>query len=175
MVKHGVEFAQLGAGVELGEVFKNSYYYLSTCHGYKNTPNSLCSILVAFIRNRKYSWPVINIMKMQFSSVCIPSRTLLSVSLIVYVLLSATTLVIMESQGKKDYSEKSTNEGNSDRSPASSNERRADGSIGIKGDQLIYCEGDLSSCHNVLTNIICSNVKYCIVGDVTPFVMSNPL
>lgn len=40
MVKHGVEFAQLGAGVELGEVFKNSYYYLFTRHGYKNTPNS---------------------------------------------------------------------------------------------------------------------------------------
>src|SRR5918996_4231558 len=142
MAKHGAECAQLDVRVELGEVFKNSYYP-STCHGYKNTANSLCSILVAFIRNRKYSWPVINTMKMQFSSVSIPFRTLLSVSLIVYVLLSATTLVIMESQGKKDYSEKSTNEGNSERSPGSTNERSAEGSIGIQGDQLIYCEGDL--------------------------------
>jgi hypothetical protein len=114
-------------------------------------------------------------MKMQFRSVSIPSRTFVSVSLIVYVLLSATTIAIMESQGKKDYSEKSTNEANSERFPGTSNERSTDGSMGIKGDQLIYCEGDLSSCHNVLTNIICSNVKYCIVGDVTPFVMSNPL
>ncbi|MGH9976452.1 MAG: hypothetical protein ACRD8Z_11525 [Nitrososphaeraceae archaeon] len=114
-------------------------------------------------------------MKMQISSAYEASRTLLTASLIVYVLLSSTTLVIMESQGRKDYNEKSTNEGNSDKSHARSDERRAGSSIGIQGDQLIYCEGDLSSCHNVLTNIICSNVKYCIVGDVTPFVMSNPL
>lgn len=173
MANRCAEFAQLD--VVLNWVRCLEFILSVTRHGYKYTPNSLCSILVAFIRNRKYSWPVINTMKMQFSSVSIPSRTLLSVSLIVYVLLLATTIVIMESQGKKDYSEKSTKEGNSERSPGSPNERSADGSISIKGDQLIYCEGDLSSCHNVLTNIICSNVKYCIVGDVTPFVMSNPL
>jgi hypothetical protein len=97
--------------------------------------------------------------------------------LIVYVLFSATTLVITESQGKKDYSEKSTNEETNDNdiSSARSDEKKGGDAIGIKGDQLIYCEGDLNSCHNVLTNIICSNVKYCIVGDITPFVMSNPL
>jgi hypothetical protein len=95
--------------------------------------------------------------------------------LIVYVLFSATTLVITESQGKKDYSEKSNNEEANDSSSAPSDEKKRGDAIGIKGDQLIYCEGDLNSCHNVLTNIICSNVKYCIVGDITPFVMSNPL
>jgi hypothetical protein len=114
-------------------------------------------------------------MKMQIICASAASRTLLAVSLIVYVLFSATTLDTTESQGKRDYSEKSTHEENIDRSSASSNEGNAGNSIGIQGDQLIYCEGDLSSCHNVLTNIICSNVKYCIVGDITPFVMSNPL
>ena len=141
----------------------------------KNTPDSLYSILVAFIRNCKYSWSVINIMKMPIICAYAASRTLLAVSLMVYVLFSATTLVATESQGKKDYNEKSTHEENNDKSPASSNEKKGGSSIGIQGDQLIYCEGDLSSCHNVLTNIICSDVKYCIVGDVTPFVMSNPL
>jgi hypothetical protein len=92
----------------------------------------------------------------------------------VYVLFFATALGAIEIQGKQDYSEKSTPEEDNGY-PASSNERKAGNAIGIQGDQLIYCEGDLSSCHNVLTNIICSNVKYCIVGDVTPFVMSNPL
>lgn len=140
----------------------------------KNTPDSLYSILVAFIRNCKYSWSVINIMKMPIICTYATCRTL-AVILIVYVLSSTTTLVATESQGKKDYIEKSAHEENNDRSPASSNERRGGSSIGIQGDQLIYCEGDLSSCHNVLTNIICSDVKYCIVGDVTPFVMSNPL
>jgi hypothetical protein len=141
----------------------------------KNTPDSLYSILVAFIRNCKYSWSVINIMKMPIICAYAASRTLLAVSLMVYVLFSATTLVATESQGKKDYNEKSTHEENNVKSPASSNEKKGGSSIGIQGDQLIYCEGDLSSCHNVLTNIICSDVKYCIVGDVTPFVMSNPL
>jgi len=112
---------------------------------------------------------------MQLICACTAPRTLLAVSLIVYVLFTVTTLGATESQGKKDYSEKSTHEEINDRSSANSNERKAGNSIGIKGDQLIYCEGDLSSCHNVLTNIICSNVKYCIVGDITPFVMSNPL
>jgi hypothetical protein len=93
----------------------------------------------------------------------------------VYVLFFATALGAIETEGKQDYSEKLTPEEDSDKYPASSNERKAGNTIGIQGDQLIYCEGDLSSCHNVLTNIICSNVKYCIVGDVTPFVMSNPL
>jgi|GEM_PF-1211403 hypothetical protein len=141
----------------------------------KNTPDSLYSILVAFIRNCKYSWSVINIMKMPIICAYAASRTLLAVTLIVYVLFSATTLVATESQSKKDYNEKSTHEENNDKSSASSNEKKGGSSIGIQGDQLIYCEGDLSSCHNVLTNIICSDVKYCIVGDVTPFVMSNPL
>jgi hypothetical protein len=149
--------------------------FLHACGEYKNTPNSLYSILVAIIRNCKYSWSVINTMKMQIISKCTASRTLLTVSLIVYVLFSATTLVITESQGKKDYSEKSTNEEANDSSSARSDEKKGGDAIGIKGDQLIYCEGDLNSCHNVLTNIICSNVKYCIVGDITPFVMSNPL
>lgn len=155
-------------------MFTNSCY-LYTCHEYKNTPDFLYSILVAFIRNCKYSCSVINTMKMQIICASAPSRTLLAVSLIVLVLFSATTLGTTESQGKRDYSEKSTHEENNDRSSGSSSERNAGSSIGIQGDQLIYCEGDLSSCHNVLTNIICSNVKYCIVGDITPFVMSNPL
>jgi hypothetical protein len=93
------------------------------------------------------------------------TRNLLAAFLVVYILFSVISLSTSESQGKRDYSEKSTNDRQS---------RTAD-TIGIQGDQLIYCEGDLSSCHNVLTNIICSNVKYCIVGDITPFVMSNPL
>ncbi len=112
-------------------------------------------------------------MKMQIICGCTASRTLLAVSLIVYVLCSSTTA--NESQGKNDHSEKWTHEEDKYRSAASSDDRKTGNSIGIQGDQLIYCEGDLSSCHNVLTNIICSNVKYCIVGDVTPFVMSNPL
>jgi hypothetical protein len=102
-------------------------------------------------------------------------RTLLAISLIVYFLISTTTLIVTESQGKRDYSEKSTNEEPNDSSSGRSDEKKEGDGIGIKGDQLIYCEGDLNSCHNVLTNIICSNVKYCIVGDITPFVMSNPL
>jgi hypothetical protein len=114
-------------------------------------------------------------MKMPIICAYAASRTLLAVSLIFYVLFSATTLVATESQSKKDYNEKSTHEENNDKSSASTNEKKGGSSIGIQGDQLIYCEGDLSSCHNVLTNIICSDVKYCIVGDVTPFVMSNPL
>lgn len=93
------------------------------------------------------------------------TRNLLAAFLVVYILFSVISLSTSESQGKRDYSEKSTNDRQS---------RTAD-TIGIQGDQLIYCEGDLSSCQNVLTNIICSNVKYCIVGDITPFVMSNPL
>jgi hypothetical protein len=102
-------------------------------------------------------------------------RTLLTIFLIVYFLISSTTLIVTESQGKSDYSEKSTNEELNDSSSGRSDEKKEGDAIGIKGDQLIYCEGDLNSCHNVLTNIICSNVKYCIVGDITPFVMSNPL
>lgn len=103
------------------------------------------------------------------------SRSLMTASLILYVLLSSIAIGTTESQSKPDYNEKSTHEGKNDRYPTSTNEGKAGNGIGIQGDQIIYCEGDLSSCHNVLTNIICSNVKYCIVGDVTPFVMSNPL
>jgi hypothetical protein len=92
-----------------------------------------------------------------------------------FFLLAPCALDTPESKGEPDYSEKPTDEADNDKSLSNSNERKAGNAIGIQGDQLIYCEGDLSSCHNVLTNIICSNVKYCIVGDITPFVMSNPL
>ena len=114
-------------------------------------------------------------MKMKTISERKAFRTLLTISLIVYFLVSSTALIVTESQGKRDYSEKSTKEVPNDSSSERSDEKKGGDSIGIKGDQLIYCEGDLNSCHNVLTNIICSNVKYCIVGDITPFVMSNPL
>ena len=95
----------------------------------------------------------------------IASRNLLAEFLVIYIILLTITLGITEGQGK---SEKYTYENKNDRNGAGN-------AIGIHGNQLIFCEGDLSSCHNVLTNIICSNVKYCIVGDITPFVMSNPL
>ena len=95
----------------------------------------------------------------------IASRNLLAEFLIIYIILLTITLGFTEGQGK---SEKYTYENKNDRNGAGN-------AIGIHGNQLIFCEGDLSSCHNVLTNIICSNVKYCIVGDITPFVMSNPL
>lgn len=114
-------------------------------------------------------------MKMKTISECKAFLTLLTISLIVYFLVSSTALIVTESQGKRDYSEKSTNEEPNDSSSGRSDEKKGSDAIGIKGDQLIYCEGNLNSCHNVLTNIICSNVKYCIVGDITPFVMSNPL
>jgi hypothetical protein len=114
-------------------------------------------------------------MNMRLICACTASRSLMTAFLILYVLLSSIALGTTESQSKPDYNEKSTHEGKNDRYPTSSNEEKAGNGIGIQGDQIIYCEGDLSSCHNVLTNIICSNVKYCIVGDVTPFVMSNPL
>jgi hypothetical protein len=139
-------------------------------HEYKNTPDSLYSFLVIFIRNCKYSWLVINCMKMHDICGHTISRTL-TISLILPILVTATTLGATECQSKQDYSKKSTHNENNDKSP----ERKSTDAIGIKGDQLIYCVGDLSSCHNVLANIICSNVKYCIVGDITPFVMSNPL
>lgn len=114
-------------------------------------------------------------MKMLIVRACAAHRSLPIVSLMVIFLFAATALGKSESQGKPDYNVKSTHEADNDRSPTSSNERKVGNAVGIQGDQLIYCEGDLSSCHNVLTNIICSNVKYCIVGDITPFVMSNPL
>ena len=114
-------------------------------------------------------------MNMRLICACTAFRSLIPAFLILYVLLSSIALGTTESQSKPDYNEKSTHEGKNDRYPTSSNEEKAGNGIGIQGDQIIYCEGDLSSCHNVLTNIICSNVKYCIVGDVTPFVMSNPL
>jgi hypothetical protein len=114
-------------------------------------------------------------MKMLIVCAFTAHRCFLLVSLMFVFLLVATALGTPESQGKPNYSEKSTHEADIDKSPPNSNERKAGKAIGIQGDQLIYCEGDLSSCHNVLTNIICSNVKYCIVGDITPFVMSNPL
>jgi hypothetical protein len=107
-------------------------------------------------------------MKMQIIQLGVTTRNLLVGFLVVYILFSAISLSITESQGKRDYSKKSADQENNDI-------QRTGNAIGIQGDQLIYCEGDLSSCHNVLTNIICSNVKYCIVGDITPFVMSNPL
>ena len=99
----------------------------------------------------------------------------MTASLIFYVLLSSIAIGITESQSKPDYNMKSTHEEKNERYPTNHNDKKPGNGIGIQGDQIIYCEGDLSSCHNVLTNIICSNVKYCIVGDVTPFVMSNPL
>ena len=114
-------------------------------------------------------------MKMLIVRACAAHRSLSIVSLMVIFLFAATALGTSESQGKPDYNEKSTHEADNDKSPPSSDERKVGNAVGIQGDQLIYCEGDLSSCHNVLTNIICSNVKYCIVGDITPFVMSNPL
>ena len=153
----------------------HEYVVVYSCNEYKNTPNSLYSILVVFIRNCKYSRSTNNSMKMQLVCACTSSRNLMIVSLIVYVLFSSIVLGSTESQGKQDYSEKSTQGGNNERHQTTSNERKAGNAIGIQGDQIIYCEGDLNSCHNVLTNIICSNVKYCIVGDITPFVMSNPL
>lgn len=138
----------------------------SSTHGkYKNTPDSLYSILVIFIRNYKYPWFVNNDAEMQIIHSYANTRNLLAGFLVAYILFSLICLSTAESQGKRDYSEKSTND----------RQLRTGNAIGIQGDQLIYCEGDLSSCHNVLTNIICSNVKYCIVGDITPFVMSNPL
>jgi hypothetical protein len=135
---------------------------------YKNTSDSLYSILVTFIRNYKYPWSVNDVMKMQIIHLGATTRNLLVGFLVVYILFSAIFLSITESQGKRDYSKKSAGQENNDI-------QRTGNAIGVQGDQLIYCEGDLSSCHNVLTNIICSNVKYCIVGDITPFVMSNPL
>ena len=40
--------------------------------------------------------------------------------------------------------------------------------------QNIDCGGNLSTCQNVLTNIVCSHVTYCIIGNTTPFLMANP-
>jgi hypothetical protein len=142
---------------------------------YNYTSDSLYSILVVFIRNYKYSRSVINRMKMLNVSVFTPHWSLLILSFIFFFILAPSALGTPESKGEPDYSEKPADEADNDKSLPNSNERKAGNAIGIQGDQLIYCEGDLNSCHNVLTNIICSNVKYCIVGDITPFVMSNPL
>lgn len=114
-------------------------------------------------------------MKMLTVSAFSSHRSLLIVSLMFFFLLASSALDTPKSNGEPDYGEKLTDEADNDKSFPNSNERKVGNAIGIQGDQLIYCDGDLSSCHNVLTNIICSNVKYCIVGDITPFVMSNPL
>ena len=96
-----------------------------------------------------------------------------TISLILPMLIFASTLGVIECQGKQDYTKNSIHHDSNDKFPNQG--KSAADAVGIKGDQLIYCEGDLSSCQNVLTNIICSNVKYCIVGNITPFVMSSPL
>lgn len=110
---------------------------------------------------------------MQFISPFSASSTFIVV-MIAYIFFSAYVLATTESHGKQD-DETSKQDENKKQDSTYSTENKANSQIRIRGDQIIYCEGDLSSCHNVLTNIICSNVKYCIVGDITPFVMSNPV
>lgn len=110
---------------------------------------------------------------MQFISPISASSTFIVV-MIAYILFSAYVLATTESHGKQD-DETSKQDENKKQDSTYSTDNKANSQIRIRGDQIIYCEGDLSSCHNVLTNIICSNVKYCIVGDITPFVMSNPV
>lgn len=110
---------------------------------------------------------------MQFISPFSASSTFIVV-MIAYIFFSAYVLATTESHGKQD-DETSKQDENKKQDSTYSTEHKANSQIRIRGDQIIYCEGDLSSCHNVLTNIICSNVKYCIVGDITPFVMSNPV
>jgi uncharacterized protein (UPF0333 family) len=96
------------------------------------------------------------------------------VVMIAYIFFSGYVLATTESHGKQD-DETSKQDENKKQDSIYSTDNKANSQIRIRGDQIIYCEGDLSSCHNVLTNIICSNVKYCIVGDITPFIMSNPV
>jgi Ca2+/Na+ antiporter len=97
------------------------------------------------------------------------------VVMIAYIFFSGYVLATTESHGKQEDDETSKQDENKKQDSTYSTDNKANSQIRIRGDQIIYCEGDLSSCHNVLTNIICSNVKYCIVGDITPFVMSNPV
>jgi hypothetical protein len=90
-----------------------------------------------------------------------------------FVIISLIAFTPLQTHSKAGDDDPSTYR--TDKLDTKGSEENTESEIRIRGDQIIYCEGDLSSCHNVLTNIICSNVKYCIVGDVTPFVMSNPL
>jgi hypothetical protein len=80
-----------------------------------------------------------------------------------------------EHYGDQNGDETSDQHANKKKESTRTSDNEANSQIRIRGDQIISCEGDLTSCHNLLTNIICSNVKYCIVGEITPFLMSNPL
>lgn len=101
----------------------------------------------------------------------------IGITVMTCVILSLIVFVPLQTHSKAGDEERSTHltDNVDTKVNTKGSEENPESEIRIRGDQIIYCEGDLSSCHNVLTNIICSNVKYCIVGDVTPFVMSNPL
>ena len=80
-----------------------------------------------------------------------------------------------EHYGDQNGDETSDQHANKKNESTRTSDNEANSQIRMRGDQIISSEGDMTSCHNLLTNIICSNVKYCIVGEITPFLMSNPL
>jgi hypothetical protein len=111
---------------------------------------------------------------MQLNFAFTVSSTLILV-MIGYMLFYPYAIATADHHGDQNSDEMPDQHANKKKEPTRSSDNEATSQIKIRGDQIISCEGDLTSCHNLLTNIICSNVKYCIVGEITPFLMSNPL
>jgi hypothetical protein len=111
---------------------------------------------------------------MQFNPTLAVSSTFILV-MIGYTAFYPHVFATTGHHGDQDGDQASEQDTNKKRESTRSADNGSTSQIKIRGDQIIYCEGDLTSCHNLLTNIICSNVKYCIVGEITPFLMSNPL
>ena len=61
---------------------------------------------------------------------------------------------------------------NHDKNSNDSNQHKLD--VATLGNQNINCMGSFMNCRNEITNIICSQVTYCIIGQVSPFLMVNP-
>jgi hypothetical protein len=93
-------------------------------------------------------------------------------TIVVLIFIGLFTFTIPVSPLLAEKANTHKNHNNNDNISSDQNDKRLE--ILTAGNQIISCGGDLASCQNVLTNVICAHVTYCIIGDITPFLMANP-
>jgi hypothetical protein len=75
-------------------------------------------------------------------------------------------------RGSHNNHDKNSNDSN--RGSHNNHDKNSNDSVATLGNQNINCMGSFMNCRNEITNIICSQVTYCIIGQVSPFLMVNP-
>jgi mannitol-specific phosphotransferase system IIBC component len=101
-----------------------------------------------------------------------------TLSLILTLSICSPEVIMADSRGSHNNHDKNSNDSNRgshnnhDKNSNDSNQHKLD--VATLGNQNINCMGNFMNCRNEITNIICSQVTYCIIGQVSPFLMVNP-